>query len=79
MNRIEEMIKRLCPKGVESVKLGDYIVLYTGEQLNKANMFKIGSYPVINGGVSASGFVEAYNVNKQIQLQFLKEVHPLVM
>lgn len=61
MNRIEEMIKRLCPKGVESVKLGDYIVLYTGEQLNKANMFKIGSYPVINGGVSASGFVEAYN------------------
>jgi type I restriction enzyme S subunit len=61
MNRIEEMIKRLCPKGVESVKLGDYIILYTGEQLNKANMFKIGSYPVINGGVSASGFVEAYN------------------
>lgn len=61
MNRIEEMKKRLCPKGVESVKLGDYIVLYTGEQLNKANMFKIGSYPVINGGVSASGFVEAYN------------------
>lgn len=55
------MKKRLCPKGVESVKLGDYIVLYTGEQLNKANMFKIGSYPVINGGVSASGFVEAYN------------------
>lgn len=55
------MIKRLCPKGVESVKLGDYIILYTGEQLNKANMFKIGSYPVINGGVSASGFVEAYN------------------
>lgn len=61
MNRIKEMIKRLCPKGVESVKLGDYIILYTGEQLNKANMFKIGSYPVINGGVSASGFVEAYN------------------
>lgn len=61
MNRIEEMIKRLCPKGVESVKLGDYIILYTGEQLNKANMFKMGSYPVINGGVSASGFVEAYN------------------
>lgn len=61
MNRIEEMIKRLCPKGVESVKLGDYIILYTGEQLNKADMFKIGSYPVINGGVSASGFVEAYN------------------
>lgn len=55
------MIKRLCPKGVESVKLGDYIILYTGEQLNKANMFKMGSYPVINGGVSASGFVEAYN------------------
>lgn len=61
MNRIEEMIKRLCPKGVESVKLGNYIILYTGEQLNKANMFKMGSYPVINGGVSASGFVEAYN------------------
>lgn len=55
------MIKRLCPKGVESVKLGNYIILYTGEQLNKANMFKMGSYPVINGGVSASGFVEAYN------------------
>ena len=78
MNRIEEMIKRLCPKGVESVKLGDYIILYTGEQLNKANMFKIGSYPVINGGVSASGLLKPI-MNKQIQLQFLKEVHPLVM
>ena len=78
MNRIEEMIKRLCPKGVESVKLGNYIILYTGEQLDKANMFKMGSYPVINGGVPLLDLLKPI-MNKQIQLQFLKEVHPLVM
>lgn len=61
MNRIEEMIERLCPKGVDMVRLGDYIDIYTGEQLNKSEMQVKGSFPVINGGILPSGYVEKYN------------------
>lgn len=61
MSKIEEMIKRLCPNGVDMVRLGDYIDIYTGEQLNKSEMQVKGSFPVINGGILPSGYVEKYN------------------
>ena len=35
-----------------------------GDQLNKSNMQKIGKYPVINGGVSPSGYVDMFNCNE---------------
>lgn len=61
MNRVEELIQQLCPNGVEWKKLGDYIELYTGEQLNKDAMLSDGVYPVMNGGVLASGFTDSFN------------------
>lgn len=61
MNRVEELIQQLCPNGVEWKKLGDYIELYTGEQLNKDAMLSDGVYPVMNGGVVASGFTDSFN------------------
>lgn len=61
MNRVEELIRQLCPNGVEWKKLGDYIELHTGEQLNKDAMLPDGIYPVMNGGVSASGFTNSFN------------------
>lgn len=53
MNRIEEMIKRLCPKGVESVKLGDYCSFSRGQNLSSANAV-FGNVPVISGGQKPS-------------------------
>lgn len=64
MSKLQELINRLCPNGVEFEKLGKYIDIYTGEQFNKRDMNVEGSYPVINGGVNASGYIESYNEPK---------------
>lgn len=61
MSKLQELIDRLCPDGVEFGKLGDYIDIYTGSQFNKRDMNDAGSYPVINGGVNASGYIESFN------------------
>lgn len=61
MSRLKELIERLCPDGVPFVKLGDYINIYTGDQFNKRDMSTSGSYPVVNGGINPSGFIESYN------------------
>lgn len=61
MSKLQELIDHLCPNGVEFGKLGDYIDIYTGSQFNKRDMNDAGSYPVINGGVNASGYIESFN------------------
>ena len=61
MSKLEELIKELCLNGVEYVNLGEVADIYKGVQLNKKEMAKEGSYPVINGGIEPSGYVEVYN------------------
>lgn len=61
MSKLQELIQRLCPDGVEFVKLGDYIHIYTGSQFNRRDMKESGTYPVINGGVNPSGYTEVFN------------------
>ena len=61
MTKLEELIKELCPNGVEYVNLGEVADIHKGDQLNKKEMAKEGSYPVINGGIEPSGYVEVYN------------------
>lgn len=61
MSKLQDLIDSLCPNGVEFKKLGNYIEIYTGEQFNKRDMNEEGSYPVINGGVNPSGYIESYN------------------
>ncbi len=61
MSKIKDLIQQHCPNGVEYKKLGEYIDIYTGTQFNKRDMLDIGSYPVLNGGISPSGFAEIYN------------------
>ncbi len=61
MSRIEEMIRELCPEGVEYKALGEIVSCYTGEQLNKRDMLETGNYPVMNGGIQESGFTNLYN------------------
>lgn len=60
MSTLKELLKKHCPDGVEYKTLEEVCSIYTGEQLNRKNMIKEG-YPVINGGVSASGYTDKYN------------------
>ena len=46
---------------VEYARFGTVCDIEKGTQFNKESMNKIGSYPVINGGITPSGFIEKYN------------------
>ena len=61
MTKLEELIKELCPSGVKYINLGEVTDIHKGIQFNKKEMSKEGSYPVINGGIEPSGYVEVYN------------------
>ncbi len=45
-------------------KLGEVAVIKKGIQLNKLNMIEKGQYPVINGGINASGYTNEFNANE---------------
>lgn len=61
MSKIDDMIKKLCPNGVEHKMLGEVCSIGKGVQFNKKDMLDEGSYPVINGGINPSGYIEQYN------------------
>ena len=48
-------------KKIKWKTLGEICGIFKGEQLNKKDMLKIATYPVINGGTSPSGYIENYN------------------
>lgn len=45
----------------KKVKLGDIARIKKGEQVNKDVLFSNAKYPVINGGITPSGFLDIYN------------------
>lgn len=61
MSNLEELIKEFCPNGVECKSLLELVDIHKGIQFNKKDMAKEGSYPVINGGIAPSGYIENYN------------------
>lgn len=61
MSKLQKLIQKLCPDGVEYSSLGKYIDIYTGIQFNKRDMSEVGTYPVLNGGINPSGFTEKFN------------------
>ena len=61
MNKIEKLIKEMCPNGVEYKKLFEITNILKGQQLNKEKFIKDGQYPVYNGGKTYSGFYNKYN------------------
>ncbi|CBG40086.1 restriction endonuclease subunit S [Helicobacter mustelae] len=63
MNRFEKLLQTLCPHGVEFRKLGEVINICKGKQLNKEFLSNYGEYPVMNGGIYASGYWNTYNTN----------------
>lgn len=61
MSRLDELIKELCPDGVEYRELINISDISKGVQFNKKDMNDNGTYPVINGGINPSGYTEQYN------------------
>ena len=61
MSRLDELIRELCPDGVEFSTLKQVCNVSKGVQFNKSDMNDEGPYPVINGGINPSGFIEQYN------------------
>ncbi|WQY70555.1 restriction endonuclease subunit S [Helicobacter pylori] len=63
MHKIERLLHTLAPKGVEFRKLGEVINIFKGKQLNKELLLDYGEYPVMNGGIHASGYWNEYNTD----------------
>ena len=61
MSEIKKLTERLCPDGVEYKKLGEVCEIGKGVQFNKSDMETVGSFPVINGGINPSGYIEQFN------------------
>jgi type I restriction enzyme S subunit len=62
MNKIEKLIAKLCPNGVEFKKLGEVCEIKTGELINKNDILKnSGLFPVVNSGQEPLGFIDRYN------------------
>lgn len=61
MKSIEEMIKELCPEGVEYVKLGEVCEILRGNRVTKKQILSEGLYPVISGGITPMGYLNESN------------------
>ena len=61
MSTIDELIAKYCPNGVEFKELGEIASIDTGIQLNKTSMSEFGKFPVLNGGISQSGYYNSFN------------------
>ena len=61
MSKLNELIQELCPNGVEYIELETVCHISKGIQFNKKDMHDEGTYPVINGGINPSGYIEQYN------------------
>ena len=64
MSKLDNLITEFCPEGVSYIPLGEVCDIYKGVQFNKVDMNETGSYPVINGGINPSGYIERFNENE---------------
>jgi type I restriction enzyme S subunit len=61
MSRIEEIIKRLCPNGVEHLELGSMVKVLRGKRLTKSELSSNNKYPVFHGGLDPLGYYSHTN------------------
>ena len=61
MSKLQELINKLCPNGVEYKELTNTIEVSTGKQLNRTLLTENGEYPVMNGGINPSGYWNEFN------------------
>lgn len=68
MSHIEEMIRELCPNGVEYKKLKNTTTITRGVRVVKSQLQSIGSYPVYQNSLTPMGYYDKYNFVQLIQL-----------
>lgn len=61
MNKLEELIEKLCPNGVKYRKLSELCNYLKKGTLKTADLKEDGKYPVINSGRELYGFYDKYN------------------
>ena len=71
MSHIEEMIRELCPNGVEYKKLKNTTTITRGVRVVKSQLQSIGSYPVYQNSLTPMGYYDKYNCGGFYQFHFL--------
>src|SRR3989338_10745525 len=61
MNKIEKLIAKLCPNGIEFKALGECASIKRGRRVTKNELNREKKYPVYSGGVTPMGYFEKYN------------------
>lgn len=61
MTKLEELIKELCPNGVEYLALGKITHLLRGKRLTKMQLLADGKYPVYHGSLVPLGYYNESN------------------
>lgn len=61
MSKLQELIQKLCPNGVEYKKLGDFCEIKTGKGVTKSDAVLGGTCPIISGGQSPMGYYHTFN------------------
>lgn len=68
MSKLNELIGKLCPDGVEYKKLCEITNLRAGDRIIKSMMSDDMKYPVYGGGVNATGKYSEYNFRHSITI-----------
>lgn len=68
MNRIEKLLQKFCPDGVEFKALQDICALRAGDRIIKSMMKDNEKYPVMGGGVMPTGYYKNYNFSQGITI-----------
>lgn len=68
MSKLEELINKLCPNGVEFKKLSEVCNSLKKGTLKTSDLNANGKYPVINSGRELYGFYDEYNNKNAITL-----------
>lgn len=64
MSRIDDLIVKYCPNGIEYVSLGKSCEISTGKGITTKDVNNDGVFPIISGGVKPMGFYDKYNRNE---------------
>ncbi len=61
MSKLDDLINKLCPDGVDFFPLSAVANISIGEFVHKNKQNPNGLYPVFNGGITNTGFYDEYN------------------
>ena len=61
MSKIDELLEKLCPDGVEHLELQECAKIVRGNRVTKSQLKPDKQYPVISGGMKPLGYFDEYN------------------